>query len=327
MANGDQVKNGKAFEYAIALEYYRYLRSKDIKVEFLEDKAFKTARSFFNGFDEEQQQLFCLSARASIKTMLKLESGFTSPKNEKDVLTIQVASDQSGEEGDVRDVIFTRLGSRWEVGFSAKNNNDAVKHSRLSATIDFGKDWLGYPVSEHYWESVKPIFNLLQEYKDLDYKWNQVEDKANRIYKPLLEAFKTELLAISTEHSDVPERLIAYLLGRMPFYKIIKDDTSSLIIVKAFNLNGGLNQTVNKVKPAYKTKKINFPTRIVEFDYKKNRDGSVSETTLNMILDEGWEISFRLHNAESKVIPSVKFDVNLLGNPPVLFTQYIFSED
>ena len=99
MANGDQVKNGKAFEYAIALEYYRYLRSKDIKVEFLEDKAFKTARSFFNGFDEEQQQLFCLSARASIKTMLKLESGFTSPKNEKDVLTIQVASDKSGEEG------------------------------------------------------------------------------------------------------------------------------------------------------------------------------------------------------------------------------------
>ena len=134
-------------------------------------------------------------------------------------------------------------------------------------------------------------------------------------------------MAINTEHSDVPERLIAYLLGRMPFYKIIKDDTSSLIIVKAFNLNGGLNQTVNKVKPAYKTKKINFPTRIVEFDYKKNRDGSVSETTLNMILDEGWEISFRLHNAESKVIPSVKFDVNLLGNPPLLFTQYIFSED
>ena len=327
MANGDQVKNGKAFEYAIALEYHRYLRSKDIRVEFLEDKAFKTARSFFNSFDEEQQQLFCLSARASIKTMLKLESGFTSPKNEKDVLTIQVASDQTGEEGDVRDVIFTRPVSRWEVGFSAKNNNDAVKHSRLSATIDFGHEWLGYPVSEHYWESVKPIFNLLQEYKDLDYKWNQIEDKANRIYKPLLEAFKTELLSINAEHSDVPERLIAYLLGRIPFYKIIKDDTSSLIIVKAFNLNGGLNQSVNKVKPAYKTKKINFPTRIVEFDYKKNRDGSVSETTLNMILDEGWEISFRLHNAESKVIPSVKFDVNLLGNPPVLFTQYIFSEN
>ena len=72
MANGDQVKNGKAFEYAIALEYHRYLRSKDIKVEFLEDKAFKTARSFFNSFDEEQQQLFCLSARKGYIPMASL---------------------------------------------------------------------------------------------------------------------------------------------------------------------------------------------------------------------------------------------------------------
>lgn len=328
MANGEQVRNGKAFEYAIAREYHDYLEEVcKLKVDFLNDKAFQTARAFYESFDEKEKNLFRLSARASIKTMIKLESGFTSPKNAQEPLIIKIAADQSGEDGDVRDVIFSRALSHWEVGFSAKNNNDAVKHSRLSPTIDFGRDWLGYPVSQTYWSSINPIFKLLEDYKSLHYKWVQIEDKATRIYRPLLDAFKMELLRINSLHPDVPERLIAYLLGRQPFYKIIKDDSASLIIVKAFNLNGGLNQTVNKKHSAYRTKKINYPSRIVEFDYKVNRDGTRSDTTLNMILDEGWEISFRLHNAESNVIPSVKFDVQLLGNPPILFTQYIFQED
>lgn len=50
-----------------------------------------------------------------------------------------------------------------------------------------------------------------------------------------------------------------------------------------------------------------------------------SLTTLNMVLDGGWSISFRIHNAEKKVVPSLKFDINLTGNPPVLFTQHLFQ--
>ena len=117
-----------------------------------------------------------------------------------------------------------------------------------------------------------------------------------------------------------------YLLGQQPFYKVIKDDVANMVIIKAFNINGGLNQTVNGKKPAYKTKEVYLPTRIVELDFKKNGDGSISDNTLHMILDKGWEISFRLHNAATKVETSLKFAVQMLGNPPILFTQYIFQD-
>ena len=81
-----------------------------------------------------------------------------------------------------------------------------------------------------------------------------------------------------------------------------------------------MNKPYNKVKSAYSIPTINRPERIVEFEFKEN-----SETTLNMILDGGWEISFRLHNASSNVECSLKFDIKLLGNPPILFTQHIFQ--
>lgn len=326
MPNGEQVKNGKAFEYAIAKEYKEYLEEKGIPARFEEDAAFKTARSFFKEFDERQQYKYALSARATIKTLIKLEPGLNSPKNDNDILSIKIAADGRGEEGDVRDVLFSRSTSHWEVGFSAKNNNDAVKHSRLSHILDFGQEWLGYPVSDAYWDGIRPVFDKLKDYKREKKKWCEIENVHEEIYLPILNCFRDELMRIYSAHEDVPEKLISYLLGREPFYKIIKDDNSSTVIVKAINIGSGLNKTVNGTKPQYRTAKLNYPTRIIEFTMKINRDKTISKTTLNMILDEGWEISFRLHSAETYVIPSLKFDVQLLGNPPVLFTQYIFQD-
>ena len=116
-----------------------------------------------------------------------------------------------------------------------------------------------------------------------------------------------------------------YLIGEKPFYKIIKDDSEHFIVVKAFNIEAGLNKTVNGVKPSYKVKSIELPSRIVEIDFM-NKGEVKNDNTLDLIMDGGWEISFRIHNASTKVEPSLKFDVRLLGNPPVLFTQYIFQE-
>ena len=57
-----------------------------------------------------------------------------------------------------------------------------------------------------------------------------------------------------------------------------------------------------------------------EFDFKVGAE----DNTLDMILDGGWEISFRIHNASSSIEQSLKFDIRLLGNPPILFTQHLF---
>ena len=53
----------------------------------------------------------------------------------------------------------------WNIGLSCKNNHEAVKHSRLSRTIDFGKEWLGYSISENYKNAINPLFDELDELK------------------------------------------------------------------------------------------------------------------------------------------------------------------
>lgn len=56
------------------------------------------------------------------------------------ILELEILSDDKGKLGDVRDVLAIRLLQKWEIGVSAKNNHKAVKHSRLSNTIDFGEN-------------------------------------------------------------------------------------------------------------------------------------------------------------------------------------------
>lgn len=321
------VQNGKAFEYALAIEYLSFVKNLGLNAILVENAPMATARGYFEAVSIEERSKYLLASRSSIATMMRLETGFVSPKNQTDVLQIRIASDSEGEFGDVRDVIFSRPVSRWELGFSAKNNNDAVKHSRLSSTIDFGDLWLGHPVSDVYWDKIRPIFTRLQTLKEEGVNWKDIEHiKPTEVYIPVLDAFRDELLNLSHQYSDVPQKLIMYLLGEKPFYKIIKEDLSNMVVIKAFNIGGTLNQTVNGAKPSYKTREVYLPTRIVELDYKIKKDGTRSQNTLNMILDYGWEISFRLHSASTKVEPSLKFDVQMLGNPPILFTQYIFQE-
>ena len=319
MPQGEQVKNGKAFEYSLAYQYYVLLRTRGILVELVENSALQVARDFYHSFSPEKKEEFDIAASQTIDTMLKIEPGLYSQKNRTDKLMIAIQNDSEGAVGDVRDVVFRRIKPSWEIGFSAKNNNDAIKHSRLSRILDFGKEWLGCPCSTLYWNDIRPIFAFLGEHEGETFN-SLREEKITKVYKPLLIAFRDELMRIYKNNERIPEKLIRYLIGNYSFYKIIKDDSHNMVIVKAFNINNELNKTVNGEKAQYKTPPINLPSRIVEFDFKIG----VEDNTLDMILDEGWEISFRIHNASSIIEQSLKFDIRLLGNPPILFTQHLF---
>lgn len=322
----DSTENGKAFEYAIANSYYAFLKDKGLNVILVKDDAYQQTKSCFEIQHEKAQESFVRAATNTIETLTILEPGLVNEKNNNDVLKIRIAKDAEGQLGDVRDIIFSRenISPKWELGFSAKNNHEAVKHSRLSMSIDFGAIWLNHPCSQSYFNEIQPVFELLNNYKQNNpsIKWNQIPNKFSEIYVPVLKAFKKELLRIYTEHDDVPQVLLSYLIGKYPFYKIIKDDDCNLVVVMAFNILGQLNKTVNGVKPKVKAEKIKLPSRIIEFDFKHN-----SETTLLMILDEGWQISFRIHSADGKLTNSLKFDIQLIGNPPILFTQHLFNID
>jgi HaeIII restriction endonuclease len=51
-------------------------------------------------------------------------------------------------------------------------------------------------------------------------------------------------------------------------------------------------------------------------------NGNCVLPTAAATLTEGWQISFRIHNASSRIEPSLKFDINLVSAPHTLFTNH-----
>lgn len=82
-------------------------------------------------------------------------------KENQGTLFLAFQKDEAGENGDVRDIVIYRKDIPWEVGLSIKHNHTAVKHSRLSHVLDFGKEWYGIPCSKQYWDDIRPIFAML----------------------------------------------------------------------------------------------------------------------------------------------------------------------
>lgn len=117
--------------------------------------------------------------------------------------------------------------------------------------------------------------------------------------------------------SIFPQKLVEYLIGNQDFYKVIKG--KSTVEIQAYNLHGTLNQAFESIKPKAKIPILKLPTRLIEVVYENN-----SKTTLIVYLNEGWQISFRIHNASSRVEPSLKFDINLISAPHTLFNNHIF---
>jgi len=321
-----QAENGKAFEYALAAQYAACLKHRGLAVEIVEDAAEAFAKKSYLALRAAERKAFDAAALGSTETLLALEPGLRTQKSPADTLFIHLAADAEGQQGDVRDVVFTRKDAKgqiaWDVGISAKNNHEAVKHSRLSPSIDFGNEWFARPCSSGYFAAVEDIFERVRAERTLNPNatWADLgKRKEQDIYKPLLEIFRDELLRLNTRHDDVPPQLLVYLLGRKPFYKVIKQDKQDIVIIKAFNLGRRLNQPYNGIRPRMACENLPLPARIIEFEFKTD-----SLNTLNLVMDKGWQVNFRIHNANAKLELSLKFDIQLIGNPPNIFSQYVF---
>jgi hypothetical protein len=315
-----QTINGKAFEYALLNEFLERLKVVTT-VTVIDSAPYKTALKCFESFNEKEQSHYKLVASFAVNFLLDIEPRLSNGISDKDILQLEIVSDKEGQTGDVRDVLAIRSLQKWEIGISAKNNHRAVKHSRLSNDIDFGQKWLGLPCSVEYFNDVKPIFDNLAKLRTASkatQKWVTLGDYHSSVYVPILDAFKNELLRLDSQNIGVvAERLIEYLIGNQDFYKVIKG--SNKVEIQAYNLHGTLNLPFESVKPKAKVPKLKLPNRLIEVVYQEN-----SKTTLLVTLNEGWQISFRIHNASSRIEPSLKFDINLVSAPHSLFTNQLF---
>lgn len=280
-----------------------------------------TAKALYEDADKKMKGALDKAASAAVRVVKRLEPQLWNP-NGNEPLFLSIQPDSAGIHGDVRDVVCLRKQNGWEIGFSCKHNHHAVKHSRLSDTIDFGEEWVQVPCSKDYFDTIVPIFSELRALRDKSKEkgkpilWNEIDDKAEKYYKPILEAFMMELKNIAEAHKETPERLIRYLLGRKDFYKIITDDNSRTTRVEAINIVGTLNSSSGDKKPITKVPMLKMPSQFYHIGFKKN-----SDNTIEVVCDEGWQISMRIHSAKSEVEPSLKFDVQLISFPSSVYAQ------
>lgn len=302
--------NGRAFEF-ITLNVLNEEINKIRKAKILHNSSYEAAQSAWNQIPEQLQNNLRLSAIAAVYTIFDMEPLILDIDDNIVELNIQV--DDEGKKGDVRDILISRNNIQWVIGLSLKHNHFAVKHSRLSYKLDFGKEWFGVPCTKGYWESVTPVFNNLKKLKAEKIQFDELPEKEKIVYLPLLNAFMNEIKTQTAIDNTIPKKMITYLLGKFDFYKIISIDHKQLAQIEGFNIYGTLNKPSKTTKPKIIVPIIDLPTRIVSFDYKPK-----SSTTVELYMDNGWQFSFRIHNAEKIACPTLKFDIQIIGMPATI---------
>lgn len=298
---------GRAYEYAWIQTLYKAL-CESRKTRIVENTSLLANERAWDSMDDEMQKLFITSANAAIDTVLELEPRMSEVDNGE--LTLEFQKDGAGAKGDVRDIIIRRNNIEWEIGLSIKHNHDAVKHSRLSHKLDFGKEWFEIPCSEEYWNAVGPIFETLKDAKSNGVKWSDLDDKNEKVYIPLLQAFIDEVNRSYRKDKSMPRKMIEYLIGIEDYYKIVSKDSKRVTLIHTFNMHDTLNKPGKNTISAITVPVVELPTRLVALEFKPE-----SENTVEMYLNNGWQLSFRIHNASTKVEPSLKFDVQFVGMP------------
>jgi hypothetical protein len=305
---------GKAFEYASVLAIVN-LVSPIRPIRVVENRSLEIARKrYLEDISETERSEMVASATAGIDVILRMEPRIL--EDGSDPIEVSIQPDNVAKLGDVRDVLVIRRDISWEIGVSVKHNHEALKHSRLSEELDFGQHWLGLSTSSDYFDSIRPIFANLRDMQSKGITWRSIVRKKEDVYLPVLESFITELNQLYRAYGgDVTAGLIKYLLGSngSDYYKLIHHNNHRTRVIP-FNLFGTLNQSSAFEPPKTSIPPIELPTRIIDLSLKEN-----SKTTVILTMDRGWAISFRIHNASTIVEPSLKFDIQLIGQPANLF--------
>ena len=284
-----QTDSGKGFEYALASE----LCSR-FGIEIVGD-AQVSARRAYNSLTDDQRVERHLAARAALEFLYRRDSRIV----DGNLVTVEMQPDSVAIEGDVRDLVLW-TGSGEEIGLSAKNRSRTIRNPRISPANYFGKKWFGLEqCSQLYETAIQPVWDYLEPLEIAKQGWPCRRLKRELIYLPALDAFIDETRRILAEDTlRRTRRMMAYMLGTADYYMIYKQNGD--VAVHSFNMNETLGWGTS----------MPMPTRMIELEMRPG-----SSTTAYMVLDAGWQLSFRLHTADSPVKRSLKFDIKILGQP------------
>lgn len=315
--SGNQVGNGKAFEYCCLIAVKNAAIKRGIKTSISpDDKNYSYAESLFVRFSAGEQKALMLGAEAAVRFIFSCE-----PYMKDNVLATELClsmqSDAAGQKGDVRDIIFLRWSSfgsgkkEWKCGISCKHNHEAIKHPRVGLTrkSDFLSNWTKnkFSCSDKFRESIGVIEDVLAACPEHE-TWKNRFNKniSGQIYAPVVKAIYDELDRLKDD-PDFVASFFDFLLGTEDFYKVMSFDNERYTQVSVFNFNGSLNKRSPHLSPDRTIRVTPKPGKILSLWH--------DESYIRIYFDDGWTIKMRIHSASSRIERSLKFDAQLEGVP------------
>lgn len=285
-----QTTSGKGWEYALASELKEALGR---EASLAKCQQYNTAKTAFGRNSSEEQRKMQKAGRAVAEFLIKEDERLETATE------IRFQKDAEGQIADVRDIVVQT--GFTELGISAKQRNNALKHPRISLDIDIGQLWYGKNSSPNYKDQTKKVFEGIKKHSGKP--WKCLNQKEEKFFKPALEAVKMEI-----ESQNDTKKLMQYILGKQDYYKVIKKNGE--VTIDSFNMLGK-NKWGNKIP---------LPESMILLELRKG-----SSTFLDMVMDKGWSISFRIHNGDGKISrnPSLKLDVRPVGFPHQKSTHFI----
>ncbi|MBT1018366.1 HaeIII family restriction endonuclease [Canibacter sp. lx-72] len=172
--SGKSNDQGRAYEFAYLNILFEEISSTRL-AKIVKNSSYFAAAKAWNTLSDSDKVIYRTSALAGASVVFDLEPLIFEGDGEE--LELRIQPDSKGKDGDARDLLITRRGVEWEIGLSVKHNHFAVKHSRLSKSLDFGDKWYGIKCSCSYWEDVYPIFEYLDCEKQKGSKWSDLINK------------------------------------------------------------------------------------------------------------------------------------------------------
>ena len=216
-------------------------------------------------------------------------------------VSVSMPPDDIGRRGDPTDVAV-HLRGREIVRISAKKRNDYVKHQRIGHTHTWMNAWSKdlCECSNEYKDETRRIWAILRKGKQQGDLWDEMEKKDEEIYEPLCSAVAKEI----ERHADTQGFAAAFfqfLVGNHDYWKATLQSNGKVIVkVEPMNNTGTLAST-QRTKP---------PTEIL---IARKKTGSSKR--IEIVFNEHWALEMRLHNADKRVVPSLKLETEFTGMP------------
>jgi len=299
---------GNMFKYACLKSLMTSLQQKNVNFSVDENPAFIRSQVSFECLSDEDKRNCMLIADAGIRTILDLDPRFTSPKAEISIkLNPLVNEDTDNIDIECKDV------DNWTIGICCNKTSTSKKHIRLfkSENSDYvvqnlGDIYFHMKFNTLYTSRMKAHLSLISLKRNES--WSKgFENKSSEVYMPILNILIPEIQRACDSSPEASANFIKNLFGNMNKYCITTLEKSEKTKVSVFSFNEHPNTDISTVK---------LPSKLLNIRPKESKSGEISQSTVTLFFDEGWQIDMRLHNTSPYIQPNnIVFDVTLQQNP------------